>query len=75
MRSIAWLSVVSFASAFSAVVFASGTASAAPCCSAPICQQDIPPPICALCSDCAAEDPSDAELVYDDTAGLCYVAE
>ena len=66
MRCINWLSAVLFASTITVVGFGSGTASAAPCCSAPICQLDPPPPICRFCnSGCAYEEyeEEEAELV------------
>jgi hypothetical protein len=50
------------------------TASAAPCCSSPLCQQDIPPPICALCGNCVAgaDDGIDYAHDFDADAGVCF---
>lgn len=76
MRATSWLSAALFASALGVVGFTADTAAAAPCCSAPICQREVPPPICAFCSPSCfgdADDTDEAQLVYDNEAGLCYV--
>ena len=76
MRSMSWLSAALFVSALGVVGFAAKDASAVPCCSAPICQREIPPPICASCSPgCFVDEVSQGEVIYDNDALLCYVAE
>jgi hypothetical protein len=76
MRYVQWLSAVVFASTLGAVGLVSSPAAAVPCCSAPICQQDEPPPVCARCSpSCFVDDSADEAAVYDEAAGLCYAAE
>ncbi len=54
------------------------TASAV-CCSAPICQSNTPPLLCNYCNpSCSVDDDTSTaqaiEGVYDEAAGLCYVA-
>lgn len=82
MRYVSWLSVLSFLSAFGAVALGSGTASAVPCCSAPMCQRLEPPSICGVCNmHCASDGSDDDEFVsaaapeggavYDEVVGLC----
>jgi hypothetical protein len=71
MRLVKWFSSVLLASAFVVIGFGSGPAAAAPCCSAPICQRDFPPPICASCGDCESDDAAVEEVAvaaagYDD---------
>jgi hypothetical protein len=58
------------------------TASAAPCCSAPICQMQPPAPICAFCSPGCAVDEDDSAAApvdyahdFDAAAGVCYAVE
>jgi len=81
MRHAHWLSALLFAATFAVVTLAPSTASAVPCCSAPICQRDEPPPICGICSDCALDDALVDELavdevVYDDYEDdVCVLGE
>lgn len=78
MRYVRWLSPLLFASTLAVGIFTSSTASAVPCCSAPICQQDDPPPICSICSDCSADE-ADAfadEVVYEEfEEEVCWLGE
>jgi hypothetical protein len=52
------------------------TASAAPCCSAPLCQREVPPAICAACNPACftdSDDGVDYEHDFDYAAGVCYL--
>jgi len=68
------LFAVLLAAVVSVVGLVPRSAHAAPCCSAPICQKDNPPAICASCGDCVGEsdDGIDYEHDFDDSAGVCY---
>lgn len=77
MRTTHFISLFATFLSFGAVVLEASPAQAAPCCSAPICQRDDPPPFCDVCREnCSAEElevgfSSDAS-VYDEVAGICY---
>lgn len=76
MRHAHWLSVLLFAATFAVATFAPSTASAVPCCGAPMCQRDEPPPICYSCSDCALEDDLVDEVDYDEYEDdVCVLGE
>lgn len=76
MRHAQWLSALLFAATLAVVTFTSSTASAVPCCSAPICQQEDPPPICSICSDCALDDGFADEVLYDEYEDdVCLLGE
>ncbi len=76
MRYVKWLSGLLFASTLAVVSFTSSTASAAPCCSAPICTQEDPPPICGRCSDCTLDEGDADELVYEELEDeVCWLGE
>jgi len=77
MRTIRSLSVVAIALSFGAVAFGAGTAEAAICCSAAVCQSDNPPSFCDRCTPTCVEDEQPAaagEVVYDEAEQLCYIA-
>ena len=78
MRYLRWLSPLLFATTLAVVTFISSSASAAPCCSAPICTQDEPPPICGRCSDCSVDEAAapDDEVVYEEFEDeVCWLGE
>jgi hypothetical protein len=76
MRTVYRLSAFLFAATLAVVTFTTGTASAVPCCSAPICQSGDPPPICNICSDCASDDASAEEVVADEYEDdVCWLGE
>jgi hypothetical protein len=73
MRSFQSFSLVAVVLSFAAVALESSPALAVPCCSAPMCTRETPPPppICGLCSDCSAEQVDITESGYDEEAGVC----
>lgn len=74
MRSFHLFSVVAMALSFGAVSLGANTASAAPCCSSPMCTQDEPPSICDRCNDCADEEAAPVEESgYDEVEAICYM--
>lgn len=77
MRFIRSIPMIAIALSFGAAAFASSSAQAAPCCSAPICQQEEPPSVCNHCLNCAVEEEVaniSEEPVYDEVEGLCLAA-
>lgn len=78
MQHLRWLSPLLFATTLAVVTFTSHTASAAPCCSAPICQRIPPAPICALCQDCSADEAAASadEVLYEEFEDdVCWLGE
>jgi hypothetical protein len=74
MRTVLSLSAVVFATLLTVAGFGSGTALAAPCCSAPICQSEDPPRICDWCSpSCAADEAAIEADPYEDE--VCALAD
>ncbi|MDC0675940.1 hypothetical protein POL58_49880 [Nannocystis sp. ncelm1] len=77
MRFIRSIPMIAIALSFGATAFASSSAQAAPCCSAPICQQEEPPNACNYCLNCAVEEEVaniSEEPGYDEVEGLCLAA-
>ncbi|WAS91263.1 hypothetical protein [Nannocystis punicea] len=61
--------------AFGALGPTEGSASAAICCGATVCQSLDPPPICETCTPTCTDDepmPVASEMVYDAVEGICY---
>ncbi len=78
MRYVRWLSPLLFASTLAVVTFSSSTAPAAPCCSAPLCQREDPPPICGICSDCSADEAAASadDVLYEELEeDVCWLGE
>lgn len=77
MRIAHSFSMLAVALSFGAVALEARPALAVPCCSSSMCQQDKPPLICGLCSDCSFDEQIEAgapETGYDEVAGVCYEA-
>ena len=70
-------SFVAIALSFGVIGLGASPAEAAICCSASVCQREIPPSYCDKCSpSCVADEqsPATGEIVYDEVESLCYIA-
>lgn len=78
MRSVHLFSAVAIVLSFGAVGLGARTASAAPCCSAPICQQEEPPSACNYCHIGCFDDeeaPEVSEFSEEEGEAVCYATE